>query len=72
MFSLSTENPTPVPHIRIYMVSSNALGLSTGKYEQLYPATLHLSNALPAVIKALIDGITSKFTIALYNLSLNS
>ena len=25
----STENPTPVPHIRIYMISSNTLGLST-------------------------------------------
>ena len=29
-FSLSTENPTPVPHIRIYIHSSKLLGLSTG------------------------------------------
>ena len=30
-FSLSTENPTPVPHIRMYIASSNDLGLSTGR-----------------------------------------
>ena len=29
-FSLSTEKPTPVPHISTYIVSSNARGLSTG------------------------------------------
>ncbi len=29
-FSRSTENPTPVPHINIYIHSSKALGLSTG------------------------------------------
>ena len=29
-FSLSTLKPTPVPHIRMYMHSSNARGLSTG------------------------------------------
>ena len=55
----STENPTPVPHIRIYIVSSNDLGLSTGTNEQLYPATWSRSNAAPAVITDRIDGITS-------------
>src|SRR5210317_592031 len=29
-FSLSTEKPTPVPHIKIYIHSSNERGLSTG------------------------------------------
>src|SRR6056300_1136315 len=29
-FSLSTENPTPVPHISMYIHSSNERGLSTG------------------------------------------
>ena len=41
---MTTENPTPVPHIRIYIVSSNERGESTGKKAQLYPATLSLSN----------------------------
>ena len=54
----STENPTPVPHIKIYIVSSNDLGLSTGTNEQLYPATWSRSNAAPAVITERIDGIT--------------
>jgi hypothetical protein len=31
----STENPTPVPHIRIYIASSNDLALSTGRNAQL-------------------------------------
>ena len=30
-FSLSTEKPTPVPHINIYIASSNERGLSTGR-----------------------------------------
>ena len=31
MQSRSTEKPTPVPHISIYIASSNAFGSSTGK-----------------------------------------
>ena len=31
-----------------------------GRYEQLNPATLSLSKAAPAVISALIEGITSR------------
>src|SRR6185312_4587628 len=56
----STEYPTPVPHNKTYMASSKDLGLSTGRYAQLYAATLHLSIAAPAVIKARILGITSR------------
>ena len=39
IYLYSTENPTPVPHIRIYIASSNVFGLSTGINAQLYPAT---------------------------------
>ena len=71
-FSRSTENPTPVPHINIYIHSSKALGLSTGIYEQLYPATWHLSKAGPDVINARILGIICCECIASYNLLFNS
>ena len=39
IYLYSTEKPTPVPHIKIYIVSSNERGESTGTNEQLYPAT---------------------------------
>ena len=55
---LLTENPTPVPHINIYIISLNFLALSIATKQQLYPATLSLSKASPAVIKQRIDGIT--------------
>ena len=61
---LSTEKPTPVPFISIYRISSKERGLSTGIYEQLYPATFSRSNAGPAVINALIEGITEVVRMA--------
>ena len=64
MYCRSTENPTPVPHISTYNTSSNTRGLSTATYEQLYPATLSLSSASPAVIRQRIEGITSRSRIA--------
>ena len=60
----STEKPTPVPHIKMYIVSSNALGLSTGTYEQLYAPTWQRSSAGPDVIKALMLGMMSWFNTA--------
>ena len=35
MYLDSTEKPTPVPHNNINIASSNDLGSSTGRYEQL-------------------------------------
>ena len=67
IYLYSTENPTPVPHIKIYIVSSNERGLSTGTNEQLYPATLSLSKAAPAVITDLIDGITLRLNTASFS-----
>ena len=63
-YCLSTEKPTPVPFINMYSTSSKERGLSIGMYEQLYPAMFSLRNASPAVIKALIDGMTDVVSIA--------
>ena len=60
----STEKPTPVPQRRMNNTSSKQRTWSMGVYEQLYPLVLSLDKALPAVINALIDGITSRFKIA--------
>ena len=67
IYLYSTENPTPVPHISTYIVSSNDLGESTGKKAQLYPATLSLSSAAPEVITDLIDGITFRLNTNSFN-----
>ena len=64
IYLYSTENPTPVPHIRMYIVSSKDLGESTGTNEQLYPGTWSLSRAGPAVIRERIDGITLRLRTA--------
>ena len=63
----STENPTPVPHIKINKHSSNAFVLFTARYAQLYPATLSRSNASPAVINDLIEGMISILNTASSN-----
>ena len=64
MYLASTEKPTPVPHNKINIASSNDFWSSIGRYEQLYTQVLSLSADLPAVITARMDGITSKFLIA--------
>jgi len=48
------------------IISSNERTSSTGMYEQLKPAMLSRSRAGPAVIKALMEGITSFATTASY------
>ena len=60
----STLNPTPDPTISRYIASSKASGQSMAKAEQLKAAALSRDKASPAVIKHLIEGITSLFTIA--------
>ena len=64
MYWRSQENPTPVPHNRMNIASSKALGSSMTRYEQLYIHVLSRAAATPAVIMDRIEGITSRPVMA--------
>src|SRR3989338_6189856 len=54
---LSTENPTPVPHIDIYIISAKSCQLAGAIKEQLYTQTLLALAGAPALQSKRIDPI---------------
>src|SRR3989338_4589997 len=75
MVWLSTENPTPAPHIERYITSAKSSNFDGAIYEQLSPATFVFLAAGPAAHISRMDGITLCSNMAsltsLYSQSLN-
>ena len=58
-FWLSTENPAPVPHIEMYMISAKSSSFCGAVNEQLNAATFVARAAFPANCNNRMDGIAS-------------